>query len=91
MNGNRRVQIGLVVLALLLLMASTAQGDAGFTLTWWSVDGGGGVSAGGNFTLAGAVGQHDAAISNGGDFALRGGFWVSFIEWTRPYLPLVQH
>jgi hypothetical protein len=37
--------------------------------------GGGGVSAGGSLGLIGTVGQHDAALSNGGSITLVGGFF----------------
>jgi pectate lyase len=42
---------------------------------WFTVDGGGGRSAGGDFALSGTVGQPDAGVLGGGEFSLRGGFW----------------
>ena len=41
---------------------------------WFSADGGGGTSAGGNFTLDGTIGQPDAGRLTGGDFEVEGGF-----------------
>jgi hypothetical protein len=42
-----------------------------------TVDGGGGTSTGGGFTLTGTIGQHDAGGPlNGGNFSLNGGFWA---------------
>ncbi len=52
---------------------TTAAG--GFDLTWFTVDGGGGTSSGGDFVLSGTIGQPDAGDLAGGDFVLRGGFW----------------
>ncbi len=46
-----------------------------FELTWFTVDGGGGTSSGGDFVLSGTIGQPDAGTLAGGDFTLRGGFW----------------
>ena len=66
----------------------------GFDLSWWTVDGGGDTAtSGGQFTLGGTIGQHDASsVLAAGDFTLRGGFWGREIlpEPGYPvYLPLV--
>lgn len=60
---------------------------AAFSLPWWTVDGGGGSSQGGVYTLRGSAGQADAsAASSGGVYSLRGGFWAG--EWPyRTYIP----
>ncbi len=47
-----------------------------FSLTWWTVDGGGGTSSGDAFVVAGTIGQPDAGVMTGGDYALKGGFWA---------------
>lgn len=52
---------------------TTAQ--AQYAIDWWTVDGGGGTSTGGVFTLRGTVGQPDATRLSGGNFTLQGGFW----------------
>ena len=47
-----------------------------FDLSWYTMDGGGGASSGGDFELVGTIGQHDASTAmTGGDFELTGGFW----------------
>jgi hypothetical protein len=46
-----------------------------FSIDWFTVDGGGGTSSGGQFTLSGTVGQPDAGHMAGGQFTLEGGFW----------------
>jgi len=49
---------------------------ADFDVSWYTMDGGGGTSTGGDFVLSGTMGQHDASTAmTGGDFALTGGFW----------------
>ncbi len=59
---------------------STSSGDRRvtasgvFNLSWFTVDGGGGTSSGGDFVLRGTIGQPDAGEMSGGDFVLRGGF-----------------
>jgi len=54
-----------------------AQTSGGYDLTWWTVDGGGGSASGGGYSLAGTVGQADAAPPlTGGDYTLYSGFWA---------------
>lgn len=58
--------------------SSSAALISDFDLSWHTVDGGGGESAGGPFALAGTIGQHDAGgeMTDGdGNFSLSGGFW----------------
>ncbi len=48
---------------------------ADFNLSWHSVDGGGGSSAGGTYQLTGVIGQHDVGqVAAGGSYQLTGGF-----------------
>jgi hypothetical protein len=61
-----------LLLALLPLVLASASGS--FDLSWWSVDGGGGPSGGGDFNLQGVAGQPDPGLLQGGDFSLAGGF-----------------
>ena len=46
-----------------------------FSMDWHTIDGGGGTSAGGAFTLDGTIGQHDAGAACGGQFSMESGFW----------------
>lgn len=57
--------------ALLIPAAAQAQ----FQIDWYTIDGGGGSSAGGVFSLTGTIGQPDAGASAGGAFQCGGGFW----------------
>jgi hypothetical protein len=52
-------------------------GPGGFDLSWNTIDGGGGTSAGGAIELQGTIGQPDAGaqVMTGGGFSLTGGFW----------------
>ena len=73
--GHRYVSASL---ALALALVGTAVGQD-FAVDWWTVDGGGAMSAtGGAFALSGTIGQPDAASNptlSGGAFELTGGFW----------------
>lgn len=63
----------LFILIVLTLVAGAAfaQGD----LSWWTVDGGGGASQGGGYSLNGTIGQPDAGRQTGGSYTLTGGFF----------------
>jgi hypothetical protein len=58
---------------LLLLLASAANAD--YSISWHTIDGGGGTSSGGQYIVTGTIGQPDAASSAGGQYELLGGFW----------------
>jgi hypothetical protein len=63
--------------ALVVLAGAASQSLAQFSISWFTIDGGGGTSTGGNFTLSGTIGQPDAgAPLTGGNFSLTGGFWA---------------
>ncbi len=84
----------LVVGTLCLLIAATAvlAASNGLSLPWWTADGGGGASAGGEYALQGTIGQADAGAMSGADYTLSGGFWISgeesLLEYN-VYLPAV--
>jgi hypothetical protein len=65
------------------ITAAVAQltAPAGFDLSWNTVDGGGGSSTGGAFSISGTIGQPDADdVLTGVDFELVGGFWPGSVE-----------
>jgi len=70
-----------VCISAILMQSAMALGQ--YDLTWNTVDGGGGRSTGGSFTLDGTIGQHDAGPGSGpmmgGQFSLVGGFWPSAV------------
>ncbi|MFZ2360254.1 MAG: hypothetical protein WA040_13005 [Anaerolineae bacterium] len=88
-----------VFLAVLLVCAVTtaalAQSGGGFNLGWSAVPGGGGASAGGSYTVQGAIGQHDVGgpTQRGAKFEMRSGFWAppegSGPTSGKTYLPLI--
>jgi hypothetical protein len=47
-----------------------------YSIDWFTIDGGGGASAGGGYSIAGTVGQPDAGPQlSGGSYTVEGGFW----------------
>ena len=56
-----------------------ASAHAQYAIDWFTVDGGGGTSSGGSFTLTGTIGQTDAATLSGGNYSLQGGFWPAIV------------
>jgi len=78
------------MMLLLVLTVSAAGSESAYVLDWFTIDGGGGTSSGGPYTLTGTIGQPDAAYSAGGSYELLGGFWpggplcfVDFYSFSR--------
>ena len=59
-----------------------------FSISWWTVDNGGGVSQSGQYQVKGTAGQPDAGISSGGTYKLSGGFWSGAVFYVTR-LPIV--
>ena len=77
-----------LLLGLLLALPLPAFGQTNYTVDWFTIDGGGGTSTGGSFTLSGSVGQPDAgAAMTGGGFTLVGGFWAAPMAVQTPGAP----
>lgn len=70
----RTAKSAMIVLS---LACFAAPGRAQFEIDWSTIDGGGGTSTGGEFSLSGTVGQPDAGTMTGGIFELVGGFWAA--------------
>ena len=76
----------------LLLWLCCAQARAQFAIDWFTLDGGGGTSTGGVFSVSGTVGQPDANSPpmTGGAFSLTGGFWSLFSTVQTPGAPTLS-
>ena len=46
-----------------------------YSIDWSTIDGGGGTSTGGVYSVSGTIGQPDAGAMSGGNYTLQGGFW----------------
>lgn len=78
----------LLSLTALLVSAATA-GAQVYSIDWYSIDGGGGTSTGGNYTLTGIIGQSDAGRLTGGNYELTGGFMSIVTAIQTPGAPLL--
>lgn len=65
--------------ASVLATAALAQS---YTIDWHTIDGGGGTSTSGGYSLSGTIGQPDAGQMSGGGYSLAGGFWSLADEAT---------
>ena len=58
-----------------------------YSIDWSTIDGGGGTSTGGVFTVSGTMGQPDAGTMSGGTYTLSGGFWGTIVAVQTPGPP----
>ena len=58
-----------------------------YSIDWSTLDGGGGTSTGGVYSLTGTIGQPDAGTMSGGNFTLAGGFWGLIAAVQTPGAP----
>ena len=61
-----------------------------FAIDWLTIDGGGGTSTGGVFSVSGTIGQPDAGVMSGGSYSLIGGFWGIVAAVQTPGAPLLS-
>jgi len=86
-TNNKLISVKVVKSSLLticiLLFSLPAFAD--YDIPWHTIDGGGGVSSGGQYIVTGTIAQHDAAYSADDDYELLGGFWpggpLCFVEF----------
>jgi hypothetical protein len=73
-RGRATARHGLILAAALLASGVTAY-PQNWSIDWWTTDGGGGTSRGGDYSLSGTIGQPDSGRMSGGQYAVEGGFW----------------
>ena len=66
-------RLAISIMLFMVLIGPSANGQ--YELSWYTIDGGGGLSSSGPYALIGTIGQPDAAYSRGGNYELLGGFW----------------
>lgn len=49
-------------------------------ITRYTIDGGGGTSQAGSTSISGTIGQPEAGVLSGGEYQIRGGFWIGASE-----------
>lgn len=80
----------LIFAACLFLLPSFGARADSFTLDWFTLDGGGGTSTGGVYSVTGTIGQPDAGpVMTGGSFSVTGGFWALPVVVQTPGAPLL--
>jgi hypothetical protein len=89
---RKNVLTSLAAVALLLVtLSASGQSGGPYELSWYTIDGGGGTSSGGSFTLSGTIGQPDAGGPLvGGNYALTGGFWSIVSALQTPGAPFLS-
>lgn len=95
MRAKHLLALSFALAAVALLLSGRtpvvrAQRDTGYSVDWWTVDGGGQTEPDGpGYTLSGTMGQPDAASWSGGEYTLSGGFWGRGEVQYNIYLPVV--
>ena len=85
------VAVGLVELLFfdfecLVFLSSVSAAAQNYSIDWYTIDGGGGTSTGGVYSVSGTIGQPDAGgpMTNG-QYSVTGGFWAlpTAVQTTR--------
>ena len=82
----KRIVFSFACLAGLLLLPVTAVAQ-NYSIDWFTIDGGGGASTGGVYSVSGTIGQPDSGKSSGGSYTLEGGFWSTIAVFQVPGAP----
>ncbi|HYG24053.1 MAG TPA: hypothetical protein VEH04_14835 [Verrucomicrobiae bacterium] len=75
----------------LLLLLLNASGQT-YSINWHTIDGGGGTSTGGVYSVTGTIGQPDASPTpmSGGSYTINGGFWGNISVIQTPGAPFLS-
>ena len=79
-------QLALSIVASAFFTLAVSAGGQSFAIDWFTIDGGGGVSTGGGYSVSGTIGQPDAGMMSSGRFVLEGGFWSGVAAEPLPQL-----
>lgn len=63
-------------LLFIIVLLTVSIANAEYRIDWYTIDGGGGTSAGGPYQVVGTIGQPDAGYHYKAPYELLGGFWV---------------
>jgi hypothetical protein len=79
----------LILKCVLAITAITACAQ-NYSIDWYTIDGGGGTSTSGVYSVSGTIGQPDAGgPMTGGNYSLTGGFWALISVVQTAGLPLL--
>ena len=91
MNARRwKMEDGRWLKFVLLISAFSFQLSAfsqTYSIDWFTIDGGGGTSTGGVYSVSGTIGQPDAGRMSGGYYSVDGGFWGIIAAVQTPGAP----
>jgi hypothetical protein len=68
-----------IILTLSVVLFSTLAAFSQYSIDWFTINGGGGTSTGGVYSVTGTIGQPDAGAMSGGTYTLQGGFWSGLV------------
>ena len=69
------MNVRLFVLGVVAAFLPTCTQCQSYAIDWFTIDGGGGTSTGGAYSVSSTIGQPDAGRMTGASYALDGGFW----------------
>jgi len=76
------------IVLFLTLATLTPSVLAQYSIDWFTIDGGGGTSTGGVYSVSGTIGQPDAGPTmSGGNYSVDGGFWSLIAAVQTPGAP----
>ncbi len=83
-----KIKMVLILAAWLWTFTASAQS---YSIDWFTIDGGGGTSTGGVYSVSGTIGQPDAGPTmTGGNYSVDGGFWGLIAAVQTPGAPLLS-
>jgi hypothetical protein len=88
-----KISLSLLLITAVLVLAVgavNAQPTGYASISWWSVDGGGGSDSAGHYVLNSAIGQTDAGLFSGGNYILMGGYLSGSGSTPTVFMPLTQ-
>jgi hypothetical protein len=75
----------ILIFSIVVLTTFVSVGFCDYQIVWSTIDGGGGMSSGGQYELVGTIGQPDAGSMSSGNYELVGAFWpggpLCFVEF----------
>lgn len=81
---------GMAALVALVFGVAAPASAQSYSIDWFTIDGGGGTSTGGVYSVSGTIGQPDAGRMSGGNFTIDGGFWGVIAAVQTPGAPLLR-
>ena len=89
---NKQISVKVIptIFLIVFILAVSSPALADYEMRWSTIDGGGGTSSGGQYSVSGTIAQPDAGNLAGGQYEVLGGFWpggplcfVDFEDYAR--------